>query len=395
MLLYSTNNEMTKTSKHILLIIILSLLFVNSKSYCQDKLQVSGFVSSMPTFMFSDISQEWINDFTFHNRFDFSYTPTSTFTFEAGLRNRILTGDMITSGMIDVNNYNTDQGWLDMTENIASGKSYAFNSSIDRLFMNITFNKLEITLGRQRINWGISTAWNPNDIFNAYSFFDFDYIKRPGSDALRFKYYTGNTSVVEFATSLDNNKKVTSALFSRFSLNSFDLQFSGGIFKSDDIYLGAGWSGYFNRVGFKGEISTFVPYKNKINREQIWSATIGVDYIFENSLTIITELLYQKNNNQQLLSDDLFTSKNIDARSLSFSEYSLFASTSYPITPLLKASFSAMYYPSMPGFFINPSIEYSISNNWYLSAITQYFNIETEETKTKITMLYLRLKANF
>jgi len=376
-------------------LIITSTLLINTNVQCQQKLQASGFVSAMPTFMFSDISQEWSNDFTLHNRFDFSYTPSSTITFEAGLRNRIITGDMITSGMIDVGNYNTDQGWLDITENIASGKSYALNSSIDRLFMNITFNKLEITLGRQRINWGISTAWNPNDIFNAYSFFDFDYIKRPGSDALRFKYYTGNTSVIEFATAVDNNKNVTSALFSRFSLKSFDLQFSTGIFKSDDIYLGAGWSGYFNRVGFKGELSTFVPYQNRNNREQIWSATIGVDYIFENSFTIITEFLYQSGSNKQILSEGLFTANNLDARSLSFSEYSLFASTSYPITPLLNASLSAMYYPSMPGFFVNPSVEYSISNNWYLSAIAQYFNIETEDNKTEISMLYLRLKANF
>ena len=36
------------------------------------------------------------------------------------------------------------------------------------------------TAGRQRINWGQTFVWNVNDVFNAYSYFDFDYKERPG-----------------------------------------------------------------------------------------------------------------------------------------------------------------------------------------------------------------------
>ncbi|MCG8318265.1 MAG: hypothetical protein MI921_02070 [Cytophagales bacterium] len=45
-------------------------------------------------------------------------------------------------------------------------------------------------IGKHRINWGKSYVWNPNDVFNAYSFFDFDYEERRGTDALLIKYTT-------------------------------------------------------------------------------------------------------------------------------------------------------------------------------------------------------------
>ena len=53
-----------------------------------------------------------------------------------------------------------------------------------------------LRIGRQRINWGVNLAWNPNDLFNAYSLIDFDYQERPGSDAIRFQYYMGDLSVL-------------------------------------------------------------------------------------------------------------------------------------------------------------------------------------------------------
>ena len=59
--------------------------------------------------------------------------------------------------------------------------------------------KWELTLGRQRINWGVNLAFNPNDLFNAYSLIDFDYQERPGSDAIRFQYFTNELSSFETA----------------------------------------------------------------------------------------------------------------------------------------------------------------------------------------------------
>ena len=76
---------------------------------------------------------------------------------------------------------------------------WVFHIMLDRLYAEYTYKNFEAKVGRQRINWGINMAFNPNDIFNAFSYFDFDYEERPGSDAILLKYYTGIASSIEVA----------------------------------------------------------------------------------------------------------------------------------------------------------------------------------------------------
>ena len=69
----------------------------------------------------------------------------------------------------------------------------------DRFYYQFAAEKLELRLGRQRINWGINTTWNPNDIFNSYNIYDFDYEEREGSDAIRLKYFPNYQSSLDLA----------------------------------------------------------------------------------------------------------------------------------------------------------------------------------------------------
>ncbi len=90
-------------------------------------------------------------------------------------------------------------------------------------------DKFQVTLGRQRINWGQTFVWNPNDIFNAYSYFDFDYIERPGSDAVRLQYFPSSSSVAEFAVKVDDENDITAAGLYRFNKWGYDIQFLAGL----------------------------------------------------------------------------------------------------------------------------------------------------------------------
>jgi hypothetical protein len=67
-------------------------------------------------------------------------------------------------------------------------------------YLDYTAGKWQFRVGRQRINWGVNLVWNPNDVFNSFSYFDFDYEERPGSDAVRVQYYTGTTSSASWFT---------------------------------------------------------------------------------------------------------------------------------------------------------------------------------------------------
>ena len=53
-------------------------------------------------------------------------------------------------------------------------------------------------MGKQRINWGIQNFWNSHDLFNQLNIFDFDYIERPGNDAIRIQYYLNNFNSFEY-----------------------------------------------------------------------------------------------------------------------------------------------------------------------------------------------------
>jgi hypothetical protein len=91
----------------------------------------------------------------------------------------------------------------------------------------------------------------------------------------------------------------------------------------------------------------------------------------------------------------------LNAKYLSFTEWNLFASVSYPITPLLNGTFAGMYYPKVNGFFVNPSLDYSLSDNLTFSFIYQFFKgefpspITGNEEKQQFNFAFLRLKQNF
>ena len=126
------------------------------------------------------------------------------------------------------------------------------------------FRQMGGPAGRQRVNWGVNLVWNPNDVFNTFSYFDFDYEERPGTDAVRVQYYTGVTSSAELVYKM--GKKCQRNGFGRlvsFHHNwNYDFQFLGG-WVGTDFVAGTGWSGDIRGAGFRGEITQFVPRKSR------------------------------------------------------------------------------------------------------------------------------------
>ena len=152
--------------------------------------------------------------------------------------------------------------YFNLSKLIAKGPSFLLHSTIDRASIDYTRGKWQVTLGRQRINWGLNMVWNPNDIFNAYSYFDFDYEESPGTDAVRVQYYLNSTSSAEIAykPGKNANEMIAAGLY-RFTKGSYDIQALAGMVETDYV-LGGGWSGVLGQAGFNGEISAFVPRNN-------------------------------------------------------------------------------------------------------------------------------------
>jgi hypothetical protein len=130
-------------------------------------------------------------------------------------------------------------------------------------------------------------------------------------------------------------------------------------------------------------------------------ASLGLDYTFSNSLWIQVEGLYSAFAKEMDVNSFLqFYSGNLDVKNLGFTDWSFFASASYPFTPLLSGGFATIWYPQWKGAYLGPSIDLSLNSNFDLSLIVQYFTAEFEypsgsSKRENNTFGFLKFKWNF
>lgn len=384
------------------LVVFAFVLFSQLSGNAQDSIKqkhllFNGYIKDLQTVIFQNVNSDWTTANLIHNRLNFKYLISNSFTASIELRNRFFYGDMLKTYPGYNKTFEQDNGIASLSKNIIDEKSFLFNTSVDRIWLGYSKDKFQFTIGRQRINWGQTFVWNPNDIFNTYSYFDFDYEEKPGSDAARLQYYTSPTSVVEIAAKTNNYKKSTVAGLYRVNKWNYDFQFIGGMVDERDFVIGTGWSGQILKGGFRGEASYFQPIKNPSNSNRIIVASVGYDYTFKNSLFLQFETLYSsyKDTLNILLLDPL-NNNSLNAKNLFLSNYSLFSSAAYPISPLINASLSGIINPKFKMYFIIPSVSVSLKDNLELSFIAQLFqNYEKGNTNQNANFIFMRLKSSF
>lgn len=358
------------------------------------KISLGGYITSMQSVMFDTLSGPFINDFLIHNRLNFKGYLNDNITIAAEFRNRLFTGDMTRMGIGYPEMTGSDEGIIDMSWNIFNEESFFLNTTIDRLWIDFNYEKFQARIGRQRINWGQTFVWNPNDIFNAYSFFDIDYIERPGSDAIRLQYYPASSSVAEIAVKADSENDITAAGLFRFSKWGYDFQLLAGYSNSSDIVAGAGWSGSVGSFSFRGEGTWFHPAESFSDTSGTSIITAGIDKIFSDNSMLQFQLMYC-NNPLDLKSFTSLYTGNLSAKDLAFSEFSAFGQFTWAATPLLNLGLSAMWFPDLKGYFTGPSVDYSMAENVDFSMIWQHFKGELAGSKSRINMVFLRVRYSF
>ncbi|HEX5168079.1 MAG TPA: hypothetical protein VFW11_02825 [Cyclobacteriaceae bacterium] len=336
-----------------------------------------------------------------HNRLNFAWYPNKHFTFYAEFRNRLITGDFVSEvpGYAELINSNND--YFDLSANLIESNNAVLNVMADRLYMQWAKNNWEIKAGRQRINWGVNLAWNPNDWFNAYSFYDFDYEERPGSDAVRIIHYTGAASSVEVASkfSRDIDHYVGAAMW-KINKWNYDIQLLGG-FAQGDLALGTGWAGNLGNAGFKGEFTYFHNVtQTTVNSsyDNMVLSAISADYSFPSSLYFNASIMY--NSNGSLHPDfgfGTFLLRPGTVRDVSPYKWSSFLQSSYQISPLFYASIALIGYPGSDSFFVNPGLTISVKQNLDLDLIGQLFygNDAQGDFSSILKAGYVRVKWSF
>ena len=394
--------------------LLLLLIVATINSTAQEELkdwEINGYITNMQSVQFQDINGTWLNDNLINNRLSFKWYPNEKWKFNLGLRNRIFTGESVKVipkyGDLLVN---SDQGFMELNWNIINEQSVIYNMAVDRVYLQYESGNFSATVGRQRINWGKSFVWNPNDLFNAYSFFDFDYPEKPGSDAVRLQYYTGMASSVELAvkvgtqivdTLANKENRYTIAGLWRFNKWNYDFQTLAGLFEDDEIAIGGGWSGAIKNVDFKGELTYLHPKDNMSDTCGQFIASVSLGYMFPNTLNLQFEFLYTDIPSDGINSFYQYYYQPLSVKTLSFTEYNIFGQVGYQITPLFTVNVAGMYYPKIKGYFFGPSFDYSFTDNLFTSIVIQTFSGETpdlitgEITRNNASFAYLRLKWSF
>ena len=358
------------------------------------KLSAGGYASWLHTAMFEKPSEVWMNSSMLHNRLNFSAYPGHSTVIALEIRNRFVTGDMIRLDPSYVTGLSADDGFLDLSFNLSEGGSYVMNTMIDRLYIDLTFGRLQVRAGRQRINWSQALVWNPNDIFNTYSFFDFDYIERPGSDAVRLIYSAGPASAAEVVMKINSENRVTAAALCRFSLLNTDVQLLAGETDGDYFTAGLGWSGAIGSLSVRGEVTLFSPFSGAGEERSTLLATAGVDKVFSDKVTALAQIMYS-NNPVDLQSFTQLYGGGLTARQLAFSRFSAVGQISYAPMPLLNISLSGIWYPDLEGFYAGPAIDFSMAENVDFSFLWQHFNSIIAENDVRINLGFIRIKYSF
>lgn len=330
-----------------------------------------------------------------HHRIESEFDFGRGFELRADLRTRLLNGWTVRNvpGYADV--LDRDPGYFDLSRTWINTGETILHSASDRLHLSYINGPWEVHAGRQRINWGKAMVWNPNDLFNAYAYLDFDYEERPGTDALYLQYNWSYASSVNLGYRPgDSLEKSVIAFMYRGSLNNYDIQLIGGSY-FQYLGIGAGWTGYLRSAGFKGEITYFHPRKNVWDETGHFTAAAGADYMFSNSVYLTGELLYNGGWDRRgdpvsgltrpPTADDLFIART-----------GYFANVSYPVNPLTSISGGIMGSFSRPlGIFI-PQVTHSLSENLDLLVLAQLLKGSVLDDLTETpNLFYFRLKWSY
>lgn len=385
----------------LLILLLLAPLSVLAQEETPPKYSFNGYVKYMQSsFLINQNLLNLYSDHLIHNRLNFKWYPTDKITGSVELRNRAFYGEFTKLQPQLGDRLEEDAGSVDMSFSLINDSIFVLHSMVDRANLVYMDNKWAVRIGRQRINWGINLAWNPNDLFNAFNFFDFDYEERPGTDAMRIQYYTGDLSNIDFAVSPGKGEDDrTWALRYGTNYKGYDLQLIGAWFKQDYV-LGLGWAGNIKTAGFKGELSYFLP-RDELLRDSMdnLSASITVDYTFPGGWYVAASFLYQS----QGTTDELVQGPGIglasgtpSVKALMPTRYNAFLMVSKPLNPVSSVSLSTIYGAGTNLFIIFPTYTYSLKENWDIDFVAQAALIEQKKRlRNSGSAFFLRLKRSF
>lgn len=380
------------------ILIILSFIifvFCNAQDTVETekKWLLSGYIKNLESLSFEKNFENSISGNLLHNRLNIKWKPSDKITATAEFRNRLFWGEEVSLIPDFAKQLRNDNEKLNLQKALIQNKSLVLHTNTERLNIEYLDTNWSVKLGRQRINWGITTTWNPNDIFNAYNFLDFDYEERPGVDGGKFQYFFNNSFNTEIAY-VQTGKKEGNVVAVKYKLNKwgYDLQLITGWYKKH-FTLGAGWAGNLKDAGFKGEIQYFIQNNDSASHLNL---TLEGDYMFKKGWYVSTGLLFNNNGLYKPLSNWSTINLKLSPENLMPTRWNFIVTTAKEITPLLSVNMSVLYAPGTNLIIFLPSFKYNLATNLDVDLIWQSFFTELNKDLEAVNHRgFLRIKWSF
>ncbi|MGR5485040.1 hypothetical protein [Vibrio alfacsensis] len=358
---------------------------------------LDGYIKYMATYALPD-NQTNTLDHLVHNRINVEYRFSSDWRVNIGMRNRVLWGDAADFPLY-ADLVSLDNGYFDLSKNWRED-GVIFNTQLDRF--NISWQREDwgARVGRFRVNWSMNTVWNPNDIYNAYSIYDFDYEERAGTDAIMGSYHLGFADGVELVfTPARRSGQDSTALRYFANQSGWDYQMIVGRSRLDYV-LGFGFSTDIYDAGLRGELSWFDPVDSNYQgtpTQKTAVASVETDYSFGGQRSWLGRFAWLYISEPQEVTSALtYLNLPLDAKTLSFTHHTWYSDLSFDLTPLNRLTLSASYYDDH-SYFVGLSSSYSLANDWQLLTVIQNFGGSRNSVfgEEPTTLLFANIKYSF
>ncbi len=337
-------------------------------------LEIRGYIKYLQGISFADSIGSLSTVNLLHHRINAKARLTQRLTGRLELRNRIFFGEQVKQVPGFGQRIDQYNGWFDLSALWVDEQPLVVHSVIDRLYLQYTSPRWDIRAGRQRINWGINNIWNPNDIFNAYNFLDFDYEERPGNDALRIRHFAKNQTTLEAAYRPGKNRlDHTGALLYTFQWKRYDFQVLGGLDRTD-LVAGAGWAGHIRSAGFKGEWSYFQPWDLTTDSTGVFTLSLMADQTFSGGwyLTLAGLYISRPGSDGGGSSGNIFGG-NLSAKNLFPYPLTFLVGLMKPLSPITFINVSILYAPENHATILFPAIGWNAAPYFDLDLTAQSF----------------------
>ncbi len=254
----------------------------------------------------------------------------------------------------------------------------------DRFNIRCSFDRADLTIGRQAVTFGKAYFWNPLDVFMPFDPSQFDRDYKSGVDAARLDFYLDDFSGITLVAAPGRMKnpwlsqpqrsfdadKDASALIARYytSRGGWDYSLQGGLLYGG-TQAGFGAVGEIDDYQVRIEAAYFsatedmslLPLRDFNILEDWPTAVLGIGRYYPCSLDVEVEYLYNGAGEPGDLDSAVYR-KNYGA-ALHMGRHIIGANAAYEFRPLVNGSLAAMVSLSDSSSQLQPGLNFSLSNN--------------------------------